>query len=29
VFVYFTADFIGKPAQPHGTDRLIIERIEQ
>jgi len=29
VFVYLTADFRGKPAQPYGTDRLLIEIVQQ
>ena len=29
IVVYLVADLRGKPAQPYGTDRLIIERIEQ
>ena len=29
IFVYLTADFRGKPAQPYGTDRLLIEIVQQ
>jgi hypothetical protein len=29
VMIYLTADFTGKPAQTYGTDRLIIEVIQQ
>ena len=29
IIVYLTADFRGKPAQPYGTDRLLIEIVQQ